>query len=163
MQEVCLNLAMPLGIGAGVLVLAIGILSILFFKCYIVVISSYLLTVQYISASSSIYSATSWYCKTFLSSHIQVTISILLFKCYIVVRPSYLLAYRCHYSWVLTRLHGKKGNEAISGDSEILRGLVHYSTRISSCFSDLLVVYNELIIVHSISDSLLHFIFFLTV
>ena len=54
MQEVCLNLAMPLGIGAGVLVLAIGILSILFFKCYIVVISSYLLTVQYISASSSI-------------------------------------------------------------------------------------------------------------
>ena len=86
------------------------------------------------------YSATSWYCKTFLSSHISVTISILLFKCYIVVRPSYLLAYLCHYSWVLTRLHGKKGNEAISGDSEILRGLVHYSTRISSCFSHLLVV-----------------------
>jgi hypothetical protein len=34
-QEVCVNLAMPLGIGAGALVLAIGILSILFYKCYI--------------------------------------------------------------------------------------------------------------------------------
>jgi hypothetical protein len=29
------NLAMPLGIGAGALVLAIGLLSILFYKCYI--------------------------------------------------------------------------------------------------------------------------------
>jgi hypothetical protein len=35
LQEVCVNLAMPLGIGAGALVLAIGLLSILFYKCYI--------------------------------------------------------------------------------------------------------------------------------